>query len=272
MSKILFSQRHPIFYFVAVWLKRLSRYRDWYMGQKKYAYLHKTDTLPFRVKKHPSVLIRKLGDSEMYLQYNKVINLQIALKHIDGIVIRPGETFSFCKLVGLPTRSKGYLLGMEISNGMARPGIGGGLCQLSNLIYWMIIHSPLKVIERHHHSFDPFPDNGRVLPFGSGATVFYNYRDLQFTNETPYTFQIHLCLSEKHLEGELRVSNELNHTYHVFEQDHQFLKIDNEYYRTNTIWRKKLDKTRGNTLEVELITKNFVKVKYIPTDFESSFL
>jgi len=267
MSKILLSQRHPLFYFIAVWIKRISRYRDWYMGPKKYASLHKTDKLPFRVKKHQSVLIRTLGDSEMYLQYNKVTNLQIALKHIDRIIIRPGETFSFCKLVGLPTKSKGYLPGMELSGGMARPGIGGGLCQLSNLIYWMIIHSPLRVVERHHHSFDPFPDNGRVLPFGSGATVFYNYRDLQFSNETPYTFQIHLWLSKKYLKGELRVSNELDHTYHAFEQDHQFLKIDNEYYRTNTIWRKKLAKSNGNTLDVELVTKNFAKVKYIPTGY-----
>jgi len=267
MPNILLSQRHPLFYFIAVWLKRTRRYWDWFMGSKKYAYLRTTDRLPFRVKRHQSVLIRKLGDSEMYLQYNKVTNLQIALKRIAGIVIRPGETLSFCKLVGLPTKSKGYLPGMELSGGVARPGIGGGLCQLANLIYWMVIHSPLKVVERHHHSFDPFPDDGRILPFGSGATVVYNYRDLQFTNETPYTFQIQLWLSEKCLEGDLRVNTELDHTYHVFEQDHEFLKINHEYFRKNSIWRKKLDKSSGNTLGVELITRNFAKVKYTPANY-----
>jgi vancomycin resistance protein VanW len=42
----------------------------------------------------------------------------------------------------------------------------------------MAIHSPLVVVERSNHSFDPFPDDGRGLPFGSGAEIFYNYIDL----------------------------------------------------------------------------------------------
>lgn len=267
MTRKLWSQKHPMFYFISVWLKRIRRYLDWYFGPRKYAYVQLAEKLPFSVKKHQSVLIRKLGDSEMYLQYNKVTNLKIALPNIDGIIIRPGETFSFCQLVGLTNKRKGYLPGMELSNGEARPGIGGGLCQLSNLIYWMVIHSPLTVVERHHHSFDPFPDDGRVLPFGSGATVFYNYRDLQFTNQTPYVFQINLSLSEKVLAGELRVSEALNHAYHVFEQDHEYLRIDGIFYRKNEIWRKTLDKANGQVVGRELITKNFARVKYIPEGF-----
>ncbi|MFJ8513275.1 VanW family protein [Lysinibacillus xylanilyticus] len=49
-----------------------------------------------------------------------------------------------------------------------KTGVGGGICQLANLLYWMALHTPLIVTERHHHSFDPFPDSGRTLPFGSG--------------------------------------------------------------------------------------------------------
>ncbi len=44
----------------------------------------------------------------------------------------------------------------------------GGICQLSNLIHWMVLHSPLQVVERANHSFDPFPDEGRVLPLVLG--------------------------------------------------------------------------------------------------------
>lgn len=51
---------------------------------------------------------------------------------------------------------------MEVSFGEARSGIGGGICQLSNLIHWMAIHSPLVVVERSNHSFDPFPNEGWV--------------------------------------------------------------------------------------------------------------
>ncbi len=264
----MISQRHPILYKIAVGLRRLRRKMAWYFDSKKYVSEYNTEKLPFRIKKHQSVLIKKLGEGNMQLQINKVTNLRIAVKKIDGILIQPGETFSFCKLVGLPTKRKGYLHGMELSFGVARPGIGGGICQISNLIHWLVIHSPLTVTERYHHSFDPFPDDGRVLPFGSGATVFYNYRDYQFTNNTPYTFQINLWLSDKCLEGELRISEELDYAYHVFEEDHQFLKINGEFFRKNEIWRNKILKFQsGKIIAKELLTKNFARVAYVPDKY-----
>lgn len=264
----LLSQRHPILYFLAVWARRVRRYCDWYFDKKKYVSSYSENKLEYRIKKHQSVLLKKLGDNNEQLQINKVTNLKIASKKIDGILIRPGETFSFCKLVGLPTKRKGYLLGMELTFGEARAGIGGGICQISNLIHWLVMHSPLTVLERYHHSFDPFPDDGRVLPFGSGATVFYNYRDYQFTNNTNYTFQINLWFTEKCLEGELRINEELEYAYHVFEKDHQFLKIENQFYRKNEIWREKLMKYQGGkVVDRELITKNFARVTYTPEIF-----
>lgn len=264
----LLSQRHPLLYFAAVWARRIRRYGQWYLGSNTYSRHRNPTPLPFRIKKHQSVLLKKLGESDMRLQINKVTNLRIAIQNIDGIVIKPGETFSFCKLVGLPTKRKGYLEGMELSFGKAQAGIGGGLCQISNLIHWLVIHSPLTVTERYHHSFDPFPDDGRVLPFGSGATVFYNYRDYQFTNNTPYTFQIKLWMTEKCLEGELRIDRELDFAYHVFEKEHQFLKIGEEFYRKNEIWRNKILKFEGGKItDTELITKNFARVTYTPDSY-----
>ncbi len=241
---------------------------QWHCTTKKYSSLKEIEQLPYRIKKHQSVLLKKLGDNNEQLQINKVTNLKIAVKKINGIIIKPGETFSFCKLVGLPTKRKGYLLGMELSFGEARAGIGGGICQISNLIHWLVIHSPLTVTERYHHSFDPFPDDGRVLPFGSGATVFYNYRDYQFKNNTAYTFQLNFWFTEKCLEGELRIDKELEFAYHVEERDHQFLKIENTFYRKNEIWRQKILKFEsGKVIAEELITKNFARVTYTPENY-----
>lgn len=61
---------------------------------------------------------------------------------------------------------------MELAFGVARSGIGGGISQISNLIHWLVLHSELQLVERANHSFDPFADDSRVLPFGSGAAVF----------------------------------------------------------------------------------------------------
>jgi vancomycin resistance protein VanW len=262
------SSYHHVFYVIVVWLRRFRRYLQWFFGRNVFAKARCQERLPFRVYKHQSVLVRRLGDADIQLQYNKVTNIRLAIARLNGILIRPGETFSFAYLVGCPTERKGYLNGMLLSNGEATEGIGGGICQIANLIHWLCIHSPLTVTERHHHGFDPFPDSGRVVPFGSGASLFYNYLDYQFRNDTVHTFQLLFWLDEKCLNGDLRISEELPYTYHVFEREHEFLKIGNDYYRKNELWRKQVKKIgSGDVLDIECLQKNFSLVKYTPSEY-----
>ena len=264
MGKKLLSQRHPFIYFLSIWEKRIKRTITWRFDEKSYTSFSTPAKLNYRVKKHQSRLLRKLGDTEMWMQVNKVENLKIATAKINGVLIKPGETFSFCKTVGLPTKRKGYKLGMEISRGKARPGIGGGICQCANMLHWLALHSPLTINERHHHSLDPFPDDGRVLPWASGAAVFYNYLDFQLTNNTTNTFQILLWLTDECLEGELLVDAELPYSYRVLEKNHAFLKKEGQYFRTNEIWQRKINKRTGNTESVSMVSKNYGKVMYEP--------
>jgi len=122
------SSLNPVFYFVIVKLRRFWRYLEWLPKYRHFAKTFSQDQLKYRVYKHQSVLVRKLGDSDLTMQYNKVENLKIAIDKLNGIIIKPGETFSFCYLVGCATRRKGYLDGMLLLNGEARAGVGGGLC------------------------------------------------------------------------------------------------------------------------------------------------
>ncbi len=257
---------HPILLLLIIQIRRLERWTIWTFDRERYSQKREKENLPFRVKKHQSVLIRKLSSpKEQQLQINKVDNLKAVIRELDGITIQPNETFSFCKLVGKPTKKRGFKEGMELSRGEAQSGIGGGICQSSNLIYWLVLHSPLKVIERHHHSFDPFPDQGRVLPFASGATVMYNYRDLQFKNSTNKTYQLNLWLDKKCLNGELRVSSELPHSYKVYEKNHHFEAVGDNYFRSNELWKKTIDRRTGKTVQDEHIVSNYAEVKYIPS-------
>ncbi|WP_318614596.1 VanW family protein [Sporosarcina sp. YIM B06819] len=203
-----------------------------------------------------------MGDSDPQLQENKIVNLSIAASEIDGIIIRPSEVFSYWELVGKTTKEKGYIEGMQLSRGEVKTGVGGGICQLANLLYWMALHTPLTIIERHHHSFDPFPDEGRVLPFGSGASVFYNYVDLRFLNTTKQAFQIRVWLTDHHLKGAIYTNKEVHYSYHVKERKHKFSKKNSKNYRQNEIWRKTVDKRTGNYMNEELLIKNFAEVKY----------
>jgi vancomycin resistance protein VanW len=257
---------HPWLYHIVVFIKQLERHIEWRFDKYTYAKSFEKEPLAFRVKKHQSVLIRHYANNnDMQLQYNKIENLKLVIGALDGLVIEPNETFSFYQLVGKPTEKRGFKKGMELSRGKARAGVGGGICQSSNLIYWLALHSPLEVVERHHHSFDPFPDSGRVLPFASGATVMYNYRDLRLHNPTKQRFQLRLWLDEKCLNGELRSDVEMSLKYHVYEKEHRFEEKEGQYYRTNELWREVKSKGRNVVfLEHEFLVRNYAEVRYVP--------
>lgn len=256
------SEIHPFFYHLRIRQKRLFRHTEHLWKKHQFAREKSLESLRFSCKKHQSLLRRKLGNSDPQLQENKVINLTIAHRQINGILIHPGQIFSFWHLVGEATAKKGYVTGMQLSRGEVKTGVGGGLCQLANLLYWMALHTPLQIVERHHHSFDPFPDDHRVLPFGTGAGIFYNYIDLQFANPTSQTFQIRVWLTDTHLKGAIYSDREWMYSYHVFERNHQFLQRQGKNYRENEIWRSVIDKSTGNLVREELLIKNFAEVKY----------
>ena len=179
----------------------IKRKFNWTFGNKEWADSKQSGSFENLVFKHKSMILRPLKDVDMYLQENKRKNLELAIRHINKIQIKPGETFSIWKLVGRPTKRKGYLDGLVLNQGKINKDTGGGLCQLGNLLFWIYAHSPLIISERYRHGFDVFPDVNRKVPFGAGATLSYNYIDLQVKNETNYTFQINLWLDKTHLNG-----------------------------------------------------------------------
>ncbi len=256
------SEIHPLFYHARIEQQRFFRSIKNWRDRKKFANRNAESNYLYTCKKHQSLLRRRLGDSDPILQENKIVNLTLAASRIDGVIIQPGEIFSFCVLVGRATKKKGYIEGMQLSRGEVKTGIGGGICQLANLLYWMVLHTPLTVIERHHHSFDPFPDEGRVLPFGSGASVFYNYVDLRFKNTAEFAIQIRVWVTDRHLKGAIFSSEEMEYSYHLEEREHQFYKKDGKTYRRNEIWRRTVNKRTGNIVQEELLLQNNSEVKY----------
>ncbi len=256
------SKIHPFFYQTRILQKRMFRHVADLRRLGRFASEKQTENVRFTCKKHQSLLRRRLGNSDPQLQENKVKNLAIACPTIDGILIKPGQTFSFWRQIGEATADKGYFEGMQLSRGEVVRGVGGGLCQLANLLYWMALHTPLQIVERHHHSFDPFPDENRVLPFGSGAGVFFNYVDLRFFNPTDITFQIRLWLTDDHLKGAIYSDRETPHSYHIFEKNHKFSNVGGKNYRENEIWREVIDRRTGNRLTEEMLVKNHAEVKY----------
>ncbi|PYI57365.1 VanW family protein [Paenibacillus flagellatus] len=256
--------RSPLRIWLGARYYRLRRYAEWWRSARSYASVRESVPLPCVVFRHSTPIYRRLRDVDMWMQRNKAHNLSIALKRLDGIVVRPGETFSYWRLIGKPTRRKGYLEGMVLFYGTFRSGVGGGLCQLSNLIYWMTLHTPLRVVERHRHSYDVFPDASRTQPFGSGATCSFNYIDLQIHNPTDRPYQLRLVLDETHLSGEWRTDIAPPYRYEIYEKDHAItLEPWGKYVRHNTIGRKAYN-AAGECVADEYVTENRAIMMYDP--------
>lgn len=239
-------------------LTQLNRHTKW---------ARQTYSLPKELSEvisHRSLILRPLKDVDMYLQENKRTNLRLAIKHIDKVSIAPGEVFSFWKLVGNPSKGKGYLDGLVLNQGKIDKGIGGGLCQLGNLIFWMAIHSPLDIIERHRHGFDVFPDVNRKVPFGAGATLSYNYIDLQIKNNTSNEFYLEFWLDDTHLNGKLSCSVPLERRYSIQERNHIFQQQSwGGYTRHNQIFQLEHD-LEGEMISERLIVENHAIMMYPP--------
>ncbi len=241
-----------------------KRYLLWCSARFRWAKERQGERLPCIQSAHATPLLRHLRGDQMEWQRNKVVNLKLAVARLDGLILHPGETFSYWKLIGKPTRQKGYREGMVLFLGQIGSDVGGGLCQLSNLIFWMTLHTPLTVVERYRHSHDVFPDADRTQPFGSGATCAYPHRDLMIRNDTGQDFQLCLRVGETHLQGEWRAMRPPERRYEVVERD---ARIDQAawggYIRHNALYRDVYD-LQGNFLEEQFLFTNDAIMMYSP--------
>jgi vancomycin resistance protein VanW len=221
------------------------------------------------VFEHSSNMIKRAPGIDIKLQLNKAINIDLASKKINGIIINPGETFSLWKVVGNPSKKNGYKEGRVIRvNGLV-PGSGGGLCNLANTIHVLVLHSPLDVTEFHKHSDALAPDHGKRVPFSAGTSVSYNMLDFKFKNNTNQKFQLLLWCEGEMFYAELRSEKPLPYHYEIEEENHCFKKENDKYYRNSQIYKVTYDK-KGKQINKKLILNNHSEVMFdyslIPKD------
>lgn len=259
----LFCEISPFTYGVSAMRCRFFRGFKNLKSFQRFASIQPDSTLPVLIYQHKSLIRRTLGEVDPQLQENKAINLSIAAPKVNQTVIKSGEVFSFWHLVGNCTSKKGYQDGLTISSGKATHGVGGGMCQFTNLIHWMVLHTDMDIIEHHHHDqIDLFPDFNRQIPFGTGTSILYNYLDYQFKNNTDITYQIIAYTTNCYLCGEIRADKKQNYVYHISSQGEFFSKESDGVYRNGNVYRKKIDPKTGICLEQKLLRVNHAKVAY----------
>lgn len=130
-------------------------------------------------------------DSPHVYNPTRTHNLELACEAIDGTILKPGEEFSFNKIVGERTAEKGYGAAAVYVGGKTENQLGGGVCQVASTIYLCTLLSDLEVTERYEHQFAP-----TYVPYGMDATIYWGSLDYRFRNNTPYPMRIDASVSD----------------------------------------------------------------------------
>ncbi len=176
---------------------------------------------------------------------NKKHNLSLAIAQIQDVLIPPNQIFSFWHLVGSPSRERGYLAGRAIADDQLTAEIGGGLCQLSGLIYFLILKAGIMPLERYPHSRDIYTEENRFAPLGSDATVVYGYKDLRFRNPLPFPFYFQFDLQSQAIQAAIYAPKIVPEFRIEFKQVdlHDGVQIQTIRYELNTDQFKAIDST-----------------------------
>ncbi len=256
--------RHPLHrlvpFGVRVFIRR--RLRDWRDFRSPDVIARqrgKAGDFPILVSEKSSPLKREVPGGLAAHIAEKTRNLELGAARLNGLIIGPGEVFSFTRTVGPSTRRRGYLPALEFRDGQTVTAVGGGLCQLANLIVLLGIEAGMEIIERHRHSLDLFPDAERTAPFGCGATVFYQHVDLRLRNVLPFPLLLEAAVEPPCCRAAIRSATPMPFACRMIETDHEFVRVGGVIRRRNKLWRETTGPAGSHR---ELLCENDCRVVY----------
>ena len=116
---------------------------------------------------------------------NRATNLRLACESLNGIILNPGDEFSYNNALGERTAAKGYKGAASYLNGETITTLGGGICQPSSALYMCTLYADLEIVERTCHGYP-----SSYVPLGMDATVSWGGPDFRFKNNTPFPIRI----------------------------------------------------------------------------------
>ena len=144
----------------------------------------------FGVEAFPN-LVSSFSTKYKTYEVNRSKNLEIAAQKINGLVLLPGEEFSFNKVVGKRTVEEGYKDAKIYVDGGVQDGLAGGICQISSTLYNAVLLANLEIVERRNHSFTT-----SYVPAGRDATVVYGTTDFRFKNSRSYPIKLEASVAD----------------------------------------------------------------------------
>lgn len=225
--------------------------------------------LPYQLFETSCPMYNSETGFNMVYQENKVFNLKLVAKELDKSTIRPGETFSFWKLVRYADKHTPYKDGLVVSDGKLQTLPGGGLCQMSNLLFWLFLHTPLTIVERHGHRIKNFPEPPSDVPIGVDATVSEGWLDLKVKNETARTFQIVISFDEKNIKGCVLTDIKPTATFHISNGKPLYYRKNGRIFEEVDIIQSLVTLSSKECVSSKLLYRNCCEIGYLlPDDIE----
>lgn len=268
MSRKRLTQIFPWILPLRRWQRKKLFYLKMRLDKNRYAKEIRECTLPYEVFSTSSLMINRKSGFDIKYQMNKVYNLKLAAKTVNGIVIKPGKTFSFWQLVRFADKKDRYMDGLTLVDGKIIGSYGGGLCQLSNMLFWMFLHTPLDVTERHGHAVESFPSTAEDNPCGTDATVNEGWLDLKVKNNTDQSYQVVIKFDDDYMYGWIYSDGQPKWGYEIFNSEVKYFIKSGKTYQFASVDCRKTYMDTGIAEEYALY-KNICEIGYeLPESIE----
>lgn len=250
-------------------LRLLQRKKCFYLKMKlsktNWAKNISAEKLPFEICKFDSIMVNQKSGYDIRYQLNKVHNLKLAADKMNGILIKPNETFSFWAAIKDADKKIPYKDGLDLTDGKVRGTYGGGLCHLSNLLFLLFLHTPLEIAERHPHTIEAFPspDESDDSPCGTDATVHEGWLDLKVYNGTDSVFQIVIEFDDERgtITGKILSDKEQEYRYELFNKEKHYRQKNGKIFLDCTVDRIQTN-LKNKERQTAFLYRNICEIAY----------
>ena len=261
MPRKLVTQLFPFLMPLRLWQRKKWYYLKMQFDGIRYA-SRKEPLFPYELACDKSLLINEHTGADIKYQYNKVHNLRLASEAVSRVVIHPGETFSLWWLARHADKREPYKDGLCVHNGKLVAVYGGGLCQLSNMLFWLFLHTPLTIVERHMHKVKEFPNPSPDDPCGVDATILEGWLDLKVRNDTNHALQIVLSIDGAYYCGKILTKRQPAKRFVVTNKNLRYFQRDEKTYESVDVIRQTIDQNTNLLLAEEALYTNVCEIGY----------
>lgn len=252
-------------------VRKRQRLFCFYMGMRldcnHYASKKSNTLLPYQLFETSCPMYNEATGFDMVYQENKVFNLKLAAETLDKLVIRPHETFSFWRVVRYADKYTPYKDGLIVVNGELKTAQGGGLCQMSNLLFLLFLHTPLTIVERHGHGIKDFPEPQSDAPIGADATISEGWLDLKIRNDTDTTFQLAISFEGDNICGRVFTDIDMETRFEVINGNPLYYRKGNKVFEEVDVIQNTISLISGKCISSIPLYINHCEIGYqLPSD------